>query len=692
MSSVDFLFELGCEELPTQSVKALSSALSENIRDQLQKREITFENVNSFGTPRRLAVIVSQLSTEQAPRVTERQGPAYEKAYDRDGIPTLACLGFARSCGVSVDQLSTKDTEKGKRVVYNESQPGKPTRDIMTDVVKQAIDKLPIRKPMRWADHDFSFVRPIHWVVMLYGQEAIETELFGQAAHNKTRGHRFMHPEPITLANSTDYENALQSQGKVIADFAKRRKMIQEKIEHAAAPHGKAIIDEDLLDEVTALVEWPVILCGQFKAEFLQVPKEVLITSMQTHQKCFAIEGEQGKLIPRFIVVSNIESSDPATVIHGNERVINARLADAAFFYHNDRQHSLESRLPRLEHVVFQKQLGSLAEKSERIAELSKTIANQINIDTKSAEHAGLLCKCDLVTEMVDEFPKLQGIMGYYYALNDNDSEACALAIKEHYLPRFSGDKLPSDLLGCCIGIADRLDTLVGTLGINKIPTGDKDPFGLRRAALGLLRILLEKELDLDLMDLLEQAKQRYGNALTNHDVVTQAYDFCLDRLKHWYAEQGIDAEVFAAVAARRPASPLDFHRRLQAVQQFQTLPEANTLAAANKRVGNILKKIDLDELPSEADTQLFELDEERELAQRLTQQQQVVSELYQEANYTSALGELASLKSSIDAFFDKVLVMTDDEKIRNNRLALLRSLRQLLTQVADISLLPHSA
>lgn len=691
----DFLFELGCEELPTASLSTLRQELELSTKEELDREQLSFAKIHSFVTPRRLAVLVTQLAVITADRLLEREGPMMSQAYDQSGHPTFACLGFAKSCGVTIDELKVKDTPKGQRVYCSVAQPGKPTKELLSDMMHRIIGQLTIKKPMRWADHTFSFVRPVHWLTLLFGKEVIKTQLFDLVSSRETYGHRFHAPQALTLPEANRYEEVLHDSGFVVADYEVRKNKIRTLIDGVLTTGQQAVIDEALLDEVTALVEWPVVLQGHFKREFLSVPAEVLMTSMQVHQKCFPIVNDHQQLEPAFVVVSNIQSKDPKAVIRGNERVIQARLADAMFFFQNDCRHSLVSRFDKLHKVVFQSELGHLAAKTERLERVARYIAIQTGMDDQKTAQAAHLTKCDLLSEMVMEFPSLQGIMGYHYALNDQLGEECALAIKEHYLPRYAGDKLPSSAMGCCIAIADRLDTIVGILGINENPTGDKDPFALRRAALGILRILIEKSLPLDLMDLLNQALQAYAVTiqLPNSQVVADAFDFIMHRLKAWYADQGISSEVFAAVQACQPTQVLDFHHRIQAVREFQLLPEAAALAQANKRVSNILKK----EAPDQVDQtilaihpELFEHEAERVLAQALQQQTEKLAPLCEKGAYTEALTQLAALKQPIDQFFDQVMVVVEDKRLRNNRLALLATLRHLFTRVADISLLSN--
>ena len=688
MAAKNFLFEIGCEELPPSTLNKLSSSLSRNIQTQLEKAELSFETLHSFATPRRLAVLINRLSTEQPTRIIERQGPSVKAAFRKDGTPTLACLGFARSCGVSTNQLQRKETKKGDFIYCCIEQPGQSTKELLPKIIQTAIKQLPIFKAMRWGIHTETFIRPVHWVVMIFGKDVVPATILGQITSSETRGHHFHYPQRITISQPNDYQRVLLTRGMVIADFEKRLKKIRVLIQEAATIKGQAIIDEDLLKEVTGMVEWPVALLGRFKAKFLELPPEVLITTMKVHQRYFPIKDEKSNLLPYFVLVSNIESKDHKRVIEGNERVINARLSDASFFYNKDLDVTLESRLPKLADVIFQHELGTLADKTKRISKLATFIAKQIHIDELLVYRGCLLSKCDLVSEMVYEFPSLQGIMGYYYSLHDKESESLANAIKEHYLPRFSGDILPQSLPGACIALADRLDTIIGIIGIHKLPTGDKDPFALRRAAIGVLRILIEKELPLDLSRLLEEAKKNFIVALPNKNVVDQSFEFVIERLRTWYLEKNVPPAVFMAVLSSQPTQPLDFDRRIKAVKYFQTLPEASALAAANKRVSNILKKQPSMEKLKLINDSLFDSDAERILAKQLKVHAESVNNLYKKANYAKALSELASLKEPIDIFFNEVMVMVDDKKKCDNRLILLSSLRQLFIQIADISLL----
>lgn len=698
MTKQDFLLELGCEEIPASMQHILADALNIQFTHIFSEYKLSFEAIKTFSTPRRLTVLVQGLETMQPPQSTERQGPPLQDAYDKNGTPTLVCIGFAKSSGVSVDQLTIKETPKGKRLVCLCKKPGQETRILLPEITVKAIAKLPISKPMRWGNHTISFIRPVHWVIMLWGDDCISTEILGVKTTRETIGHRFHHPKSIRISKPSEYSMLLYSQGFVLADFEARKNLIRKALNSAVNSNEKVVIDENLLNEVTGLVEWPVVLKGTFNTQFLSVPKEALITAMTTHQKCFPVVDSNNNLSPCFILVSNIISKDSSVVIKGNERVIHARLSDAQFFFKQDCKTTLINRLEKLNHIVFQDQLGSLGDKTERLMKLTTYIFKKISQkpnereDTLKQEQlqkrAAQLSKCDLVTGMVGEFPNLQGIMGYYYALNDQESENIAIAISEQYLPKFSGDALPKTDAGAILAIADRIDTLIGILGINKIPTGDKDPFALRRAALGVIRILLEKKWNINLLTLLSESKKIFNITLPNENIIKEAFDFTMARLKSFYSGQGISAEVFEAVLACTPASLLDFDLRIKAVIAFQQLPESSSLAAANKRVNNILKKQESGKHRTINPT-LFEFDAERELFKQLEEQIKIVNALYEKLDYEKALTALSTLKNPIDQFFESVMIMTDNEKKKQNRLSLLATIKKLFTKVADISLLP---
>jgi len=692
MATQDFLVELGTEELPPKALKRLSDAFAQGIARGLEEAGIGFGKVEPFAAPRRLAVRIRDLADAQPDKAVEKRGPAVKAAFDDAGNPTRALTGFATSLGVTPDHLDTLETDKGAWVVYRTVEQGKPTVELMPQLVEQSLSALPIPKRMRWGAHRTEFVRPVHWVIMLFGNMVIDTPIMGLTPGNKTRGHRFHCPKELIVPTPADYEIVLRQEGHVIADFAARREQIRTGVIALAENQagGTAVIDEDLLDEVTALNEWPVPLMGRFEERFLEVPAEALISSMKEHQKYFHVVDANGKMLPRFITVANIESKDPSQVIAGNEKVIRPRLSDAAFFYETDRKTPLADRIDQLKPIVFQDKLGSLYDKSVRVASLARKIADAIGSNPALAERAAMLAKTDLVTEMVLEFTDLQGIMGQYYAANDGEPEDVAKALNEQYMPRFAGDDLPTTTTGCALAIADRLDSLVGLFGINQPPSGTRDPFALRRASLGVLRIIIERELPLDLQTCCEWAEQNF-TVLTESNTASTVVDYMLERFRAHYEEQGIGAEVYLAVHARRPTRPLDFDRRVRAVEAFRQLPEAQALAAANKRVSNILTKQGDGNLNATVDTALLQDEAEKTLAEQVSAQSRTVTPLFEQGDYTSALRSLASLRTPVDHFFDEVMVMAEDEAIRNNRLALLNQLRNLFLRVADISLLPTS-
>ncbi len=685
----DFLVEIQTEELPPKALQRLGISFFAEIKNRLDKMDLRYRDAQFFATPRRLAVLVKKLVAKQADSSVERKGPALEAAFDKDGKPTPACVGFARSCNVTPDQLSTIKTDQGTWVGFQQKVAGKSVQEILPALVQQALAALPIPKRMRWGSGSVEFVRPVHSVIMLYGNDVIDAEILGCRAGRLTRGHRFHSKGSISIANPARYAKSLERK-YVIADFAKRKELISAAARQAvsAIKDADVVIDDDLLDEVTGLVEWPVAICGSFDSEFLAVPSEALIAAMKDHQRYFPIVNTQQQLLPHFITISNIASRDPARVVTGNERVLRARLSDAAFFFETDKKQSLEERIEILKHIVFQAKLGTLFDKTTRVAALAAFIAEKMQIDSKEAERAGMLAKTDLTTAMVGEFPELQGKMGYHYALHAGESAAIAKALDEQYMPRFSGDALPASKLGCALAMADRIDTLVGIFGINQAPTGDKDPFALRRAALGVLRILIEKKLNLDLRDLLVFAKKSYADKLANQNVVADVLTFMLERLKPWYQDQGISADVFASVAALNISRPYDIHLRIQAVQDFKRMPEAASLSIANKRVSNILAKSASDITMQKIDEKLFEDDAERALGATLAAKRDSVISFSKNGDYAEVLAQLAGLREPVDNFFDHVMVMSEDKSRRENRLLMLKQLRELFLHVADIALL----
>lgn len=687
MNTNDLLVELGTEDLPAKGLNTLSQAFAECISACLNKAELTFTNLKSYVTPRRLAVVITDLSAYQADRIVIKRGPAKNLAYDNEGKPTEILLRFAQSCHVSPEQLTLQETTKGAWVVFEYKETGKSAELLLPEIIQQAINTLPLAKRMRWDSLEQSFIRPVHWVVLLFGNKNIPAEYFGISSHNKTHGHRFHCPTPLEVSQPQDYENLLYKPGCVIADFQKRKADIQSQMMKIAAQQAATpLLDETLLEEVTGLIEWPVVLLGKISADFLALPQEVLITSMQTHQKCFAVTNKTNELLPYFLIISNIASTDPQCVVQGNECVMHARLSDAAFYYKIDQEKSLADRRENLKQVIFQQGLGSLWDKCQRIAQLANIIAPLIGAKTEYTQRASELCKTDLLTYMVGEFPELQGIMARYYALHDREPEAVAKAIEQHYYPRFSQDELPSTKEGTALALADRIDTLVGLFGIGKRPTGDKDPYGLRRQAFGCLRIMIEQALELDLLQLLNQSAKFYGTLLTSHDFLPELMNFCFDRLRAWSTDQQISARVFESVFERLPTSPYNFNCRLLAVSHFLMLPEAESLAQANKRVKNILAKTVVP--PGDVDVSLLSQNEEKALLAAIIDKEVEIAPLMQKNLYEAALNSLAALKIPVDSFFEQVMVMADDETLRENRLKLLNRLRALFLKIADISVL----
>ncbi|MFO1371358.1 MAG: glycine--tRNA ligase subunit beta [Candidatus Competibacteraceae bacterium] len=683
----DLLIEIGTEELPPKALFNLSLAFEQGIREGLEKAGLPSGNIRRFATPRRLAVLIKQLPVRQPDRQLERRGPALSAAFGPDGQPTKAAEGFARSCGVTVAELQRQETDKGVWLVHISAEPGAATADLIPGIVTTALADLPIPKRMRWGDRDDEFVRPVHWAILLFGDDVIPATILGVPTGRKTYGHRFHHPQPIHLTTPTAYAQQLATEGKVIADFGERRDAVRAQVEAAAmALNGMAVIRPELLDEVTALVEWPVAVTGNFERRFLEVPAEALISTMQDNQRYFpVVDVQHGRLLPHFITTTNLESRDPSQVRAGNERVIRPRFSDAEFFWNQDRKQPLAARQEALKHVVFQQRLGTLADKSERVAALARLIADHGYGNPDWAERAARLAKCDLLTQMVQEFPELQGIMGRYYALHDHEAVDVAQAQEEQYLPRFAGDRLPTTATGRALAVADRLDTLIGIFAIGQAPSGAKDPFALRRAALGVLRILVESELDLDLQILLERAAAQFEATIRAENVVETVFEFMMDRLRGYYLDQGMRPDTFEAVLECRPPRPLDFDRRIRAVSAFRELPEAASLAAANKRIRNILKKVET-VLPFEVQPELLREEAEQALAGCLVELSSEAVPLMESGLYGEALSRLARLREPVDAFFDRVLVMAEDPALRDNRIALLNELSSLFLRVADFS------
>ncbi|EFM89064.1 glycyl-tRNA synthetase subunit beta [Actinobacillus pleuropneumoniae] len=688
MTTQNFLAEIGTEELPPKALKKLATAFAENVENELNQAGLSFEKVEWFAAPRRLAVKALGLATAQPSKKIEKRGPAVSAAFDADGKPTKAAEGWARGCGISVEQAERLATDKGEWLVHRAVIEGQPTKNLLVDIISRSLANLPIPKMMRWGDKTEQFVRPVHTVTLFFGGELIEGEILGVKIANVVRGHRFLGEREFTISHADEYLTALREKGSVIADFNERKALILAKSqEKATALGGVADIEEDLLDEVTSLVEFPNVLTAKFEERFLAVPAEALVYTMKGDQKYFPIYDKDGKLLPHFIFVSNINPEDPTAIIEGNEKVVRPRLTDAEFFFKTDLKQRLEDRLPRLETVLFQQQLGTLRDKTARIEALAGEIAAQIGADKAKAERAGLLSKCDLMTNMVFEFTDTQGVMGMHYARHDGEDEEVAVALNEQYMPRFAGDELPKSLVACSVALADKFDTLTGIFGIGQAPKGSADPFALRRAALGSLRIIVEKNLPLDLEDLVRKSAALFGNKLTNANVVEDVVDFMLGRFRAWYQDEGIAVDVIQAVLARRPTKPADFDARVRAVSHFRTLDSAEALAAANKRVSNILAKVE-GEISTEIDRSLLVEAEEKALAEQVISLQTELAPTFANGEYQTALDRLASLRETVDNFFEKVMVNAEDANLRRNRQAILNNLRNLFLQVADISVL----
>lgn len=686
--SADFLVELGTEELPPKALKNLMASFAETIEANLKAEELSFTAVKPFAAPRRLAVLVENLASETPSKELVVWGPPAAIAFDKEGQPTKAALAFAEKNGIAASELKAESDGKAEKLVARISTQGKKTVELLEAVVTDALAKLPIAKRMKWGAKREEFVRPVHWLVMLFGSDVINASILGLTAGRTSRGHRFHFNNTIELANARDYAATLKNTGYVVADFAERSTIIKEQVEaEAKKVGGVAVIDPSLLDEVTALVEWPVALTGKFEERFLVVPSEALIASMKEHQKYFHVVDANGKLKNNFITVANIQSKDASQIIDGNERVIRPRLSDAAFFFETDKKTTLASLRERLKTIVFQAQLGTIFEKTERVAKLAQLIASKLNADEASAVRAGELCKSDLVTNMVGEFDDMQGIAGYYYALNDGENAEVAAAMNEQYMPRFAGDQLPATTTGTIIALADRLDTISGIFGIGQQPTGSKDPFALRRASIAVLRLLVEKNLTLDLRELLTFAKAQHKNLTVGDELVEQVLGYMLDRFRAMFEDANIPAEVFQSVTAKQLSQPLDINQRVLAVNEFSKLPQAQALAAANKRVSNILAKQNA-AVSTEVNSALLQEDAEKNLAQAVSAKAAVVAPLFASREYTKALAALADLQPTVDAFFDSVMVMCDDQALQQNRLALLQQLRGLFLEVADISYL----
>ena len=687
MTTQNFLVEIGTEELPPKALKTLATSFADNVEAELNQAGLTFDKIEWFAAPRRLAVKVLNLATQQPSKEIEKRGPAVSAAFDAEGKPTKAAEGWARGCGITVEQAERIATDKGEWLVHRAKIEGQPTKNLLNDIVANALAKLPIPKPMRWADKTVQFIRPVHTVTMLLGDELIEGEILGVASARTIRGHRFLGEKEFEIQHADQYPQLLREKGSVVADFNERKAEILAKSQaKATALGGVADIEESLLEEVTSLVEYPNVLAAKFEERFLAVPAEALVYTMKGDQKYFPIYDKDGKLLPHFIFVSNINPEDPTAIIEGNEKVVRPRLTDAEFFFKTDLKQKLVDRLPRLETVLFQQQLGTLKDKTDRIEQLAGEIAKQIGADEAKAKRAGLLSKCDLMTNMVFEFTDTQGVMGMHYARHDGEDEEVAVALNEQYMPRFAGDELPKSLVASAVALADKFDTLTGIFGIGQAPKGSADPFALRRAALGALRIIVEKNLPLDLEDLVKKSAALFGDKLTNQNVVADVVDFMLGRFRAWYQDEGIAVDVIQAVLARRPTRPADFDARVRAVSHFRTLDSAEALAAANKRVSNILAKADA--AIGEINLTACVEPAEKALAEAVLALRTEVQPLIAQGDYTTVLDKLANLRAPVDSFFDNVMVNAEDPALRQNRLAILNTLQGLFLQVADISVL----
>ena len=681
--SNDLLFELGGEELPPKSLKKLSQSLLDGMVAGLKEAGLNFSDEQAYATPRRLAVLIRNLDSQQADKVVEKRGPALQAAYAADGTPSKAALGFASSCGASFDQLEKLETDKGSWLIFKQAVQGQATAELIPDIIRKSLAQLPIAKRMRWGNYEHEFVRPVHSAVLLFGTDVINTEILGLKTGRNSFGHRFLAPGQIELSHPNDYVEKLLA-AKVTVDFEQRMQQIETGAQQAATKLGGiAHIEDDLLEEVAALNEWPVPVVGNFDARFLELPQEVLITTMQSNQKYFPVKDAAGRLLPHFITFANIESTNPDAIRQGNERVVLPRLVDAEFFWKQDRKQSLAERVENLKSIVFQKDLGTLFDKTERVANLAALIAEKLAADVGLAKRAALLAKTDLMTNMVGEFANLQGTMGRYYAAADGEHAEVALALEEHYYPKQSGGATPSGQIGQVLALAEKIDTLAGIFSAGLIPTGDKDPYALRRATLGILRVLIENDIALDVVELLDAALAQFSHNFDKAETRQKVIGFLFDRLKGYCLDQGYTSHEFEAVLAVNPASPLDFMLRIRAVQSFRALPEAESLAAANKRIINILKKSDqpisetIGTLVEAAEKNLLVAAEESETA---------ILPLLAEQNYPMALSRLAQLRDTVDAFFDNVMVNTDDEALRNSRLALLAKLSNQFLKIADIS------
>jgi len=683
--SNDLLFELGCEELPSGSVWPMADAFSCHLLAALDKAGLAYGDVTPFASPRRIGLLIKSLQGRQDDKTITRKGPALKAAFDEKEQPTAALMGFARSCGVQVEALQKEESEKGSWIIYQTIQKGKTVEELLPALISQTLKQLPIPRTMRWGNASIEFARPVHWVVLLYGKDVIDAEILGVKTSNISRGHRFHYNKDIPIECPDNYEVQMQ-QAHIIPHFETRRKMILKQVEElAASKNAQAVIPDELLDEVTSIVEWPKALLAKFNETFLDIPPEVLIASMQSHQKCFALKDADDSLLPFFITVANIESKNEKEVIKGNEKVMDARLNDASFFYHQDKKHSLSDYIEKTSHVIFQKKLGTLHEKSLRIQSLMTQWTQPFGLEGEQAKRAAFLSKCDLMTGMVEEFPELQGLMGYYYALNDGEDEGVAYALNEQYMPRFSGDNLPASTLGLALSLADRIDSIVGIFAIGQKPSGVKDPFKLRRHALAIVRILTSTESPLQLTTLLKEGAANYIPLIKVNDAcLAEIKSFIIDRLQSYYQGQGISVDLIHAVLSCQNEWLYDFNQRLTALKSFILLPEAEALSAACKRVNNILSNTP--NVGGDVSEELLQEEAEKSLYHTIIKVKEELAPYYRKSDYMAILQRLADLRQTIDTFFDKVMVMVDDPRLKENRLKIVLHLQTILMGVADIS------
>ena len=673
MKTHDFLLELGTEELPPKLLLKLSNSLKDNFEQELNKLNLNFNNTKAFATPRRLAITISELQSKQQDQVVEKKGPSTQS-------PEMAINGFAKSCGVSVDELEKKELAGKEYFFYSKEEPGQSIKDLLPSIIEKSIKDIPITRSMKWGDSDYSFVRPVHWLVVMLDKDVVNANIMGLKSGRESKGLRFQ-DSILKFTHANEYENLMSQKAQILVDFNKRKELIRDQILSVAKTNNaEVVIDESLLDEVCALVEYPRAFSGSFDKKFLDIPQEAIISAMKSHQKYFHLVDSKEKLLPLFISVANIESSNIQAIIDGNERVIHPRLADSEFFWNQDKAIKLEERLAGLDSVMFMKSLGSMGQKAKRIEKLSSNISDLAGFDKEIAQRAGLLSKTDLLSEMVGEFADLQGIMGGYYALNDGESKEVSVAIREHYQPRFAGDSLPSTDAGIAVSLADKMDTLTGIYGIGQGPTGSKDPYALRRTALGMLRILLEAKIELNLKSLIDFSLSLHLKEV-DRKCAGDIYNFMMDRLKAYYRDANIDTNIYEAVLAVSPDSPLDFHYRIDALNEFTQSADSKSLIEANKRIANILK--DSDEKLEELNSNIL-LEDSEKILYKATES--LTKELSGSKNYKEIMKSLLNLKDSIDSFFDNVMVNAEDDKVRSSRLALIRRVRHLFLSVADIS------